>query len=117
MADRARGGEAYLGVVRVRRPVVILCMAAIAIGGQRREVVIDVAHCAGNRGMGAGQWELGLAVVKHRARPRTGRVAYLACSRETSFGVIWISRFVVVRLMASVAIQRQCREVAVDVAL
>ena len=59
-----RMGRIRCGVVRCR-------VATIAIGWQRRVIVVHVAHRTGNRrrGVKASQWENGRVVVEHRAEP------------------------------------------------
>jgi hypothetical protein len=64
VASGARGRETYRRVWRAVGPVPIRRVAGIAIGRQRGVVVVYVARCAGNGGMGAGERERGGVVIE-----------------------------------------------------
>ena len=69
MADGAILGIAKRDVIRIGGAVVAGYMARIAIGGERRVLIIGMARQTGNRCVLAGQRELGLAVIEGGASP------------------------------------------------
>lgn len=82
MAGVTSGGEGCGYVTWIRGSGEILLMAAVAIRGQRRVVVVCVASCACDRSVCAGQREH-RRVIERRRGPVTGRVAESAIRRET----------------------------------
>lgn len=82
MASCAARRETCRDVVWIRRSAVILRMAAVAIGRQRRVVVIHVAAGTGHVSVRAGQREAGVVVIERRLGPRGGVVANVALLRE-----------------------------------
>ena len=100
VARVARRREARRRVVRIRGPVVIRLMAAVAGSRQRRVVVVHVATIAGHTGVRAGQRECRRAVIERCARPCRCAVAGVAGGREAYLRVNRVIRIVVIRLVA-----------------
>jgi len=89
-------------VAGIRGVVVVRLVAPDAGRGQRRVVVVDVAHHAshGRCGMKSSKREGRVVVIKGRARPVRGAVAHVTSRREAHLRVHRIIRIVVVGLMA-----------------
>jgi hypothetical protein len=116
VASGARGGEPYCGVRRIRGPVPIRRVTGIAIGRQCGVVVVYVARCAGNGGVGAGERECGVVVIEGRRCPAGGRVADGAIGGEPRGHVSGICGSGEIRLVAAVASRGQRCVVVVGVA-
>ena len=101
MAEQAVLRESGSHVVRIRGPLKVLQVAALAIGGDGCEIVIDVAQVAGRRNVRAGEWERGLRVIEVGGLPGRGSVAGFAALRESRGHVIGIGGLVEVRQMAA----------------
>jgi hypothetical protein len=71
MASRAGCRESGCCVGRVRCGVVRCRVTTVAIGWQRRVIVVYVAHRTGNRrrSVKSRQWENSRIVIEHRAEP------------------------------------------------
>ena len=119
VARVARRREARRRVVRIRGPVVIRLMAAVAGSRQRRVVVVHVAAIACHARMRARQWESRGVVIERCARPSCRTVAGVARCREAYLRVDRVIRVVVIRLVARDAggIRAGQTVVAVHVAL
>lgn len=102
---------------RIRGSGEIGLVASIASCGKGSVVVIDVALCAGDGGMRAGQWECRVVVIKGRPGPGRGVVACGAGGGEARRGVGGIGGSVPIRFVAGVAIGRNRSVVVVNVAL
>ena len=96
VAGLARGRKSCRYVVGVGCSLVVLLMTPIAGGRQSGEIVVHVATGAGQRGVGAGQRERRVVVVKCRARPRGGVVTGVAGLGETCCRVVRIGRALVI---------------------
>jgi len=88
-------------MVRVRRPLIILLMAAIAVGGQGRVVVVHVAVVTRHSDTRTGQREGRVVVIEVGIGPRSRAVADVAGGREADLGVIRVIGVVVVGLVAA----------------
>jgi len=107
VAGSARGGEAYRRVGRTVGLVEIGLVASDAVSGQSGVVIVDVALGAGDLGVGAGKWELSLAVVEGSAGPSRRVVALRAGGGEADGRVRRTVGFIKVGLVAPVAVSRQ----------
>ena len=107
MASRAGGREELRlrGVAWIRSVVVIGLMAADTGRGQRGVVTVDVAvgACPGRYGMGSGQGERRVVVIKRGICPYGGVVAQFASCRESGGGMRRVGGAGVVLLVARVA--------------
>lgn len=101
VTSRAGRRESRRLMVRIGGAVVVSLMAAIAIGGQRRVVVVHVAVGAGHRGMCPGQRERRVVVIERRIGPRGRAVAHIARCWETHLNMVRVVCVVVVRLVAT----------------
>jgi hypothetical protein len=116
-SDMVRDGAAKSGGA-----LIILCMAAVAIRGQRAAVIaVHVAQGASNSSVCASQWESSRAVIKRRCGPVGSRMANRAVGREASRDVIrnrsaQCCRAVPIRGVASVASRSVKRVVIAHVA-
>jgi len=117
VAGGAGGRKSRGNVVWIGRIVVVLGMARVAVRRGPHEDIIDMAAGAGHRGVESGQREGRVVVIEHGACPRSLRMAGRAGCREASSYMAWIRGVVVIRLVATIAILRNRRVVAVDVAL
>ena len=107
-------------VSRIARGHVICFVAAVAVGGQRRVVIVDVAvrTLSRRRSMHAGQRECCLIVVELAVSPKGGVVAQLASRWETYCNVIdGTLGVVVVRLVAADACRVGQLVIVVDMAI
>jgi len=93
-ASRRVGWSVCLGVIRL--------VAAVAVLGERGEVVVGVAGRAGDGGMRAGQGEYG-SVIEVRSSPGNRGMAERAVIRESRCYVVGIGGFVEVGHVAAVA--------------
>lgn len=95
----------------VRGALVIVHMAAVAVGGQGSLVIVGMAGRACDGGMRAGQRKAGPVVIKGRVQPGDRRVTRGAILRESDIGVVGHARDarrpVVIVHMATVAASRQ----------
>jgi hypothetical protein len=83
MARSARGWEARAHVIRIGRPAVVLLMATIAIGRQRRVVVVHVTASARHRCVRSRQREACVVVIKSCLGPGRRVVANVALLRKS----------------------------------
>ena len=83
VAGGARRRKACRNVVRIRRPSVVGLVAAVAIRGETRVVVLHVATRARNRGVRARQRERRVVVIERRRTPRGRVVTHVALPRES----------------------------------
>lgn len=89
------------GVVRIRCAIVIYSVATVAIGRQRRKVVVHVAARTRNRcSVKTSQWERRCVVIKRRRLPHRGRVAQSAVCWEPDLRVVRTRRALVVSQVA-----------------
>lgn len=107
VAGSARRGEAGRHMRRTLGVIEIGLMAPDAVRGQGRVVIVDVASRTGDLGVGAGQWEFGLAVIEGSPGPGRRVMALRAGGREADGRVRRTVRFIEVSLVASVAARRQ----------
>lgn len=116
---RAGRRESRRLMVRIGGAVVVSLMTAVAVGGQRRVVVVHVAVGAGHRGVRPGQGEWRVVVIESRIGPRGRAVAHIARRRESHLDMVRVVCVVVVRLMATDARRVSARQliVAIHVAL
>jgi len=118
VADRTVSGESCLGVVRVRRFLVVLQVARAAILGDIRVVVVDMAAGAGRIHVCPGQREPGeCSVIKLRLQPRVHVVARGTGGRKCQPHVIRILRSHVVLHVTAHAIRGRPLVLSSDVAL
>jgi hypothetical protein len=111
-------GEVRRNVVRIAGTREVRLVAAVAIGGQRWVVIVDVTLSAGDRHVRARQRERCLAVVKLRTTPGRGAVARRAGGREADHGMRGAICVVEVGLVASEAVGgKRAGVIVVDVAL
>lgn len=103
-------------VVRVFRALVILQVAARAIGTDCRVVTTDMTRRAVHLHVRSGERELRLIVVERRRLPRYRGVASLARCRNASRRVIRILGAVVVFGVAAEAVGARALELASDMA-
>ena len=98
MAGIARLREIRRDVIRVRRPLIVLQVAAHAGCAVQAVVIVDVAIGAGARRnrVQAGEREPGTVVVKRGIQPSAGAVAGIASLREVRRNVIGIGRSLIV---------------------
>lgn len=117
VAGGAGGREPGRRVIRIRRSVVVALVAAHARGRQRRVVIVDVAHHAGDRRsrMEACQRERRVVVIKGCARPVGRAVAGVASRREAGRSMRRRVRIVVVGLVARNAGRVRRRQIVVPV--
>lgn len=86
-----------LSVIRVRGAVVVFCMAAVAIGGRASKLSVDVARCAGQRGVRAGQSETGeFQMVELRVEPGIHAVAGLTCRGKVQHLMIGVHSLLII---------------------
>jgi hypothetical protein len=104
-------------VVGIRSPGEVRLVAAIARGGQRCVVVINVTRRTGNGDVRTCERERRFVVVECRRGPGRGVMASLARGWEARGDVIGICGPGEVRLVAAVARGGQCRVVVVRMAL
>jgi len=106
-------------VIGVRRPLVILQMAAGAGRGVQCVIVVDVAVAAQARWhrMGSAQRESRARMIEGRIQPRRGVVALLAGLREVRRNVVGIRRPLKIFQMARDAGGVRNVVVVVDVAV
>ncbi len=116
VAGGTRCGEPGCRVNWIRCAVVIYRVAAVAIGWQRRVVVVHVAQRAGHGGVKTGQRESRSSVIERRASPVCRRVAEFARLREPGGCVSWIRCAIEVSQMAGDAGSYGDAVVVVDVA-
>ena len=116
VADVALLRKTSLSVIRIRRAGEIRQVTGDAARAQTSELSVDVAGGAGDAHMGAGQRERGSAVVKAGTQPSRRGVARRTVGREAGLEMVRIGRAVVVLRVASEAVLRRSRELAVDVA-
>ena len=117
MAGRAGGGETGCHVIGVVSPGKVRLMARIAIGWNRRVVVIRMTLRARDGDMCAGQWKRRSRVVEGRSSP--GRRVVAGGARRGKAGS-YVGRTVgsgVVSLVAGIAIGRNRRVVVIRMAL
>lgn len=117
MANGAILRVTCLHVVRAVGRLIILDVAAVAIGGRRRErSAAGMARGAFERGVSAGQRELGGVVIKCRALPARSRVAGVALGREARLRMVGIVCVLEIGEMTAPAGRRRTRELIVLVA-
>ena len=87
-------------VVRIRCPVVIVGMAAVAVGRQRRVIVVHMATGAGHARVCAGERKAGVVVIERRLRPGGCVVANIALLRKSDRSVVRVIGIRVIREMA-----------------
>ena len=116
VAGGASCGEACRRVVGVGRCRVVLFVAGITIHRRASELPADVATCALDADMRAGQGESRARMVKEGRYPRRRRMAHGAFLRESSRYVAGIARVVEVREVARNTCRAQAREFAADMA-
>ncbi len=107
MAALASGGEPR--VARLPGAAVVRLVAGVAVG-RRSRIAAGMAVLAGRRAVGTVQAEARLVVVEVGRLP--GRFAVAALAGVGEAGVAGVSRPVVVRLVAGVAIRRRSRVAA-----
>ena len=117
MAHRAILGEAGGFVVRAGGRVVVIRVAAEALGDGAGELTVDMALRALHADMRAGERERRLGVIELRALPLCGGVADRAILRELARHVLRIGRVLEIGQMAPHALRRSAGEDSVDVAL
>ena len=99
-------------VIRIRRAAIVLRMAAVAVGRQRRVVVVYVATGAGRARVRAGQRETRVVVIERRLRPGGRVVADVALLGETDRHVVRIIGVLKVGEVAGHA-RRVCQSVGI----
>ena len=112
-------GEIRRDMVRVRRSLIVLQVAARARVGVEAVVIVHVAISALPRrhSVHSGQWEVGCVVVKRRVRPRRCVVTLGTGLGKTCGHVVRIRGALVVLQMATDASCAGQAEVVVDVAV
>ena len=100
MASGAGCGEPRRNMVRTRRGAVILGMAAITVGRQRRVVVVHVATGTGHGVVRSREGEAGVVVIERGLRPGRRVVADVALLRKPDGDVVGIVRVLKIREMA-----------------
>jgi|SRR6516162_1964726 len=103
MANRAGGRESRRDVIRVVGSRVLGLMAAIAVGGNRSVVVLEMTIRARHRGMRPRQREDGVVVIERRRAPGGGAMAHVALLREVYRRVVRIVRCRIVSQVARYA--------------
>src|ERR1017187_4043677 len=116
VANLALLSDSRLDVIRRCRSIEILDVAAVAIGWRVRELAVDVAQTARDRGVRARQRETALAVIKRCRYPRRCRMASLALLRETTLHVVRIGRSGEILHVTAVAIGGRPLESSANVA-
>jgi hypothetical protein len=107
MALRAGMAELIGCMIRTGCAAIIRLVTPIAIRGRAGILSVHMALCAGRRGMRSRQLEPCQRMVKLRGRPTAGIMALRAGMVVVSGHMIRIHGFVVIRLMAAVAIRGQ----------
>lgn len=107
--------ESHGNVTRIRGPGEIRLMAAVAVGRQRRVVVIRVALRTSQCGMRSQQREY-RRMIESRRSPVSGRVTQGAIGREAARHVRRIRSSRKIRLMAAIACRWQRCVVVIRVA-
>ena len=107
VALAAVGGKARRAMVRIVCPVEIRDMARVARRRRSNKASADMARIAGDGYVRTGQRELGEVVVELRIVPVQRAVARRTVCGQTSGGVRWIVRRIVVLNMATEAIRRR----------
>ncbi len=69
VAENTGSGEAGSDVTGVGGAGEVGRMAGVAIGWGTYKDVVDVARCARNSDVRAGEWERSVVVIEHRASP------------------------------------------------
>ena len=108
--------EAGLQVIGAVRRLIVLHVAAIAIGRRARESSSHVALGASHCRVSSGQRELGRIVIKVCALPAAGRMAGVAFGRKLRLNVIGIGGVLEIGKMAARAIGRCAGELAAHMA-
>src|SRR5580704_11211494 len=105
VANLAGGRESRRYVIGIGGPGEISLVATETIRRQRGEVVVDVAGCARNGRVRAGEREWGVVVIKDCPCPRSRVMAYDAVGREIRGIVIGIGRPGEIRLVTAITIR------------
>lgn len=88
-------------MIRIRRPVVILDVATVAVGWRPLELLVEMASSARKRGMRACQCETGeLKMVELRVEPGICAMTGLASGGEAESFVVGIDCLLKLRGMA-----------------
>jgi hypothetical protein len=90
MAGRAGSGEAGRNVVRIRGALIIDFVTRVAIGGNRRVVVVHVAVGTRHAGVSAGQRKWRVVVIERCRYPSRRVVADVALLGNPSLHVVGI---------------------------
>jgi len=113
MANTAILRVPLLRVVGASGCLIILDVATIAIGGRRGERSAGMADVALQRGVSAGQRELGGVVIELRALPVRCGVAAVALIREIRQRMIGIGGVLEIGQVTARAVGGRCRELVV----
>jgi len=104
MANRTVCGEACGSMFGIRGPVIVGLMARVARGRRAYVDIIDVALCAGERGMHPCERVVRVdSVIERGIQPIRCGVAGAAIVREGKLHMAWITGGDVLRTVASVA--------------
>lgn len=117
VASSTGSREAGVLVIRIRRTVVIRSMAGIAVGWNRRVIVVGMALSTRHVGVCSRQREWTRGVIECGWTPRARVVADSAIRGESRLNVIGAARSSEIRLMAGVAGRGRIHIVVVGVTL
>ena len=116
VAGGAGGRESGSDVVGIRGARVIGLVTGVAVSRSTCKLVADVARCAWNRYVRAGERERSVVVIEHCPGPRGRRMAGGAGGGESGGDVVGVRGASVIGLVAGVAIGWRSCEHVIDVA-